>query len=152
MDGPMPPGATGTVHGMLALLLPPTQFLEALEIGGAVGFGRYCGTRVARALSAQPAHRPRVGGTLKVVRFIIGYLAILTIVWALELSYLSFSQEVAVIVLAAFLGGSVLDGQGPVVKAVCSGCGKPMAILAETSQVTAFGCETCGTTLSVPKK
>jgi hypothetical protein len=133
----------------LVELLPPVIFLEALEIAGAAVLGRYCGTRVAGALRAQPYHRPPVGGTLRIVRFLIAYVAILMIVWALEFSDLSFSQEVAVIVLAAFVGGSVLEGRTALVKAVCSGCGKPMVMLAETSAVTCFGCQTCGTTLRV---
>src|SRR4029078_5922000 len=106
----------------LALLLPARLFVEALEIAGAVAFGRYCGTRVSSALRAYPSHRTHVRGTLKIVRFLIAHLMILTIVWTLEFSGFSFQHQIALIVLSAFVGGGVLDGRGAVVKAVCSQC------------------------------
>jgi len=132
----------------MTALLPAWIFIEALEIAGAVAFGRYCGSRLESTLRAYPAHRSPVGGTLKIVRFIIAYLAILTVVWTLEFSTLPFIHQVAVIVLAAFVGGGVLDGQKPVVRAVFGRCGKQMTVLAGTSAATAFACQTCGTTVS----
>lgn len=126
-------------------------FFEALEIIGAVWVGRYSGSRVSWTLRAFPAHRPSFSATLKIVRFVIAYVAILTIVWTLEVSDLSFIHQIAVIVFAALVAGGVLDSRGPVVKAVCSQCGKPMTALAETQAKIAFGCQTCGTTLSVAK-
>ena len=133
------------------LPVPPTLFVEALEIAVAAAFGRYCALRVSRALRTQPSHRPAVAGTLKIVRFTIAYLAVLTVIWTLEFSTLYLGQQIAVIVLAAFVGGGAIDDRRPVIRAVCSGCGKQMTRLAETSRSVAFGCQTCGTTLSVPK-
>lgn len=133
------------------VLLPPRLFIEALEIAGAVALGRYCGARVSTALRAYPTHRTSVASTLKIVRFIIAYLAILTIVWTLEFSSLSFIHQIALIVLAAFVAGGVLDGRNPVVRAMCTRCGAAMTPLAETSSVIVFGCQTCGTTLSASK-
>ena len=135
----------------VGLSIPPSTFVEALEIAVAAAFGRYCALRVSHVLDALPAHRPGVAGTLKIVRFTIAYLAVLTVIWTLEFSALSFGHEIALIVLAAFVGGSAIDGRRTVIRAVCSGCGKQMTRLAETSQSVAFGCQTCGTTLSVPK-
>jgi hypothetical protein len=129
-----------------------TLFIKALEIAGAAALGRYCGSRVSEALRAQPAHRQPVAGTIKVVRFMIAYLAVLTIVWALEFSLLSFSEEVAVTVLAAFVGGGALETDRPIILAICSGCGTPLTLLAETSRASAFACVRCGGTLSVPKR
>lgn len=134
-----------------SVLLPATLFLKALEIAGAAAIGRYCGSRLSDALNAHPAHRRHVAGTLKIVRFTIAYLAVLTIVWALEFSVLPLSEEMAVTVLAAFLGGGALDTKRAIIRAVCSRCGKEMTMLAETSRATAFACQPCGTTLSVPK-
>ena len=131
--------------------LPVRLLVEALEIGAAMALGRYCGTRLADALRAYPAHRASVGGTLKIVRVIVAYLAILTIVWALEFSSLAFVHQIAVVVVAAFAGGGVLDGRTPVIRAVCGRCGKTMTPLAETSTAVAFGCRACGTSLSVPR-
>ena len=136
--------------GTFRALLPPWLFLEALEIAGAIALGRYCSTRVTAALRTYPAHRPRVNATLKIVRFIIAYMAVLTMLWALEFSTLSFSHEIAVVILGAFVAGSALDGRGPVVTAVCGRCGKPMTQLADTPAAVVFGCH-CGATISAPK-
>lgn len=128
-------------------MAPLGLFGEALEIAGAVMFGRYCGVRIAAALRKFPSHRPPVQSTLKIVRFIIGYIAILTILWSLELSTLSPIHEIAVVLLAGCVAGGVLGDRGPIVIAVCSRCGKPMKRLAETPDRVVFGC-TCGATVS----
>ena len=127
--------------------LPAWLFIEALEIAGAVAFGRYCGVRIATALRSYPAHRPSVQATLRIVRFLIAYIAILTMLWSLEFSNLSPVHQIAFVILAGCVAGAVLDHRGPIVIAVCSRCGKPMKRLAETPDRVVFGC-TCGTTVS----
>jgi hypothetical protein len=131
----------------------PSQriLVDALEIAAAVALGRYVGVWVSKALRALPSHRPDVNGTLRIARFLIAYLAIVTLLWTLEVSHLPFVHQVALVILAGFaVSGALRIGRGAVVVAICSRCGKPMTLLAETAEKVVFGCE-CGSTIAGPK-
>jgi hypothetical protein len=140
---------TGTLE--YALTFPQTLvFVDTLEIAGAAALGRYLGVRVRNAFRSWPSHRPSVGGTLKIVRFLVAYVAILTTLWAVVFSTLPFIYQIALVIFAALAAGGVLDDRSPVFTAICSRCGKPMRQLAEGPEAVVFGC-TCGATVSAPK-
>ena len=91
-------------------------FVGGIEIAAAAWCGRLAGSALGTRLNGiVSTNGPRVRATVRIVRFTIAYLAIATMTWTLALSNLALRHQVALVILAALVGGGTLTAPSPTI-------------------------------------